>query len=305
MSILLFLNELSCGTSRPRAHVDDAMERFVGLLRRVRQWRSDAALVTSVKREYLEIADGYHINQWISSKPRHADLWRMIRSMQNRAPFSTVLPPGTGEGIEYSCNGAPAKALGVAHLMDGLLVSLPVDAVWDKLWIQATCEELVESSDGEPEIVNDSVQVRHAARQEHAESHEAWIKKSGLSAFRHGSEIWEGRDHLYPNLQFLPGVKDQLYDLRPDWVISVAYQLRKLDDAIEEWDPKLKRGPAWRTEVTPEAERRKRLYCRFADLDGRNVFSTCIVALDRARVVYISAWFRKSVELPSRTSDSS
>lgn len=272
MSILLFLNELSCGTPQPRTHVDEAMDRFVGLLRRIRQWRSDAALVTSVKREYLELAQGYYVNQWIASKPRHADLWRVIRSMQNRAPFSAVLPPGAGEGAEYSWNGSTAKALGAAHLMDGLLVSLLVDAIWDRFWLQASCEELIESADGEPEIVKDSVQVRHAAKQEHVESHEEWIKESGLSTFRHGSEIWEACGDLYPNLQFLSGVKDQLYDLRPDWVVTVAYQLRKLDDAIGEWDPKLKRQPSWRTEVTPEAEQRKHLYCGFVDLDGAERF---------------------------------
>lgn len=244
------------------------MERFVEMLRCIRQWRSDTAIVTAIKREYLELSEGYYVNQWIASKPRHADLWRVIRSMQNRAPFSAVLHPGAGGGVEYFWNGATAKALGAAQLMDGLLVSLLVDTVWDEVWLQASREELVESADGEPEIVKDLVSVRHAAKKEHAESHEEWIKESGLSTFRHGSEIWQARGDIYPNLQFLSGVKDQLYELRPDWVASVAYQLRKLDDAIEEWDPRLKRGPSWRTEVTPEAEQRKRLYCRFVDFDG-------------------------------------
>jgi hypothetical protein len=152
--------------------------------------------------------------------------------------------------------------------MDGLLVSLLVDGAWDRSWLRANCEELIESADGEPKIVKDSVEVRHAAKQEHAVSHEEWIKESGLTAFRHGFEIWEVRGALYPNLQFIPGIKNQLYNLRPDWVVPVAYQLRKLDDAIGEWNPKLKREPTWRTEVTPEAEQRKRLYCEFVDLDG-------------------------------------
>lgn len=244
------------------------MAEFVGLLRRVRGWRADSALVTSVQRDSLELAQGYYISQWISSKPRHLDLWRVVRSMQNRAPFSDVLPGGAEEAAEYSWNGKLAKAIGAAHLMDGLLISLLVDTAWDTTWLQANCEELIESVDGELQIVKDLVQVRHAARQEHVEWHEKWIKESGLSAFTQGSEIWEARGSLYPNLQFLPGVEGQLRNLRPDWVVSVAYQLRKLDDATGEWDPAAKREPAWRTEVTPEAEQRKRLYCRFVDLDG-------------------------------------
>ena len=243
------------------------MERFVELVRCVRGWRSDSALVTDVSREHLELAKGYFVSQWIASKPRHADLWRVIRGMQNRAPSRAVLPAGTGEGIEYLWDGQTAKALGAAHLMDGLLVSLLIDDVWDQLWVSASYEELIESAEGGIEILNGRVEIRHAAKREHAQSHDRWIKESGLSDFRHGSEIWEAREYLYPNLQFLLGVKSQLYGLRAHWVVSVAYQLRKLDDALAEWDPKLKREPDWKTEVTPEAEQRKRL-CNFEDLDG-------------------------------------
>ncbi len=147
-------------------------------------------------------------------------------------------------------------------------MSLLLDDVWDKLWVTASYEELIESADGGVEILKESVQVRHAAKPEHAQSHEKWIRESGLSAFKHGSDIWEAREYLYPNLQFLLGVKSQLHGLRADWVVSVAYQLRKLDDAVGQWNPQLKREPDWRTEVTPEAEQRKRLYCNFEDLDG-------------------------------------
>ena len=156
--------------------------------------------------------------------------------------------------------------------MDGLLVSLLVDSAWDTAWVEAEREELAESAEGQAEIVEDSVQIRHAAKIEHARSHEEWIKTFGLTDLRYGSEIWEARADLYPNLQFLSDVRAQLYGLRLDWVVSVAYQLRKLDDAIEEWDPKLKREPGWRTEVTPEYEQRKHRYGQFTDLDGTERF---------------------------------
>jgi hypothetical protein len=265
LSILIFLNELSCGTSEPTPSVDAAMERFVGLLRQIRQWRGDAALVTAVKREYLELAQGYYINQWIAARPRHHDLWRVIHSMQNRAPFSAVLPPGAQAGADYRWEGRFATALGAAHVMDGLLVSLLVDPAWDTSWVSATCEELTEDVGGEPDIDEYPVDVRHAAKPEHALSHEEWIKQAGLSDFRSGSEIWEARGDYYPNLQFLPRVGEQLDGLRPDWIIPVAHRLRTLDDAIAEWVPG--NEPPWRTKVTPEAEQRKRL-CMFVDLDG-------------------------------------
>lgn len=263
MSILLFLNELSCGTPQSATHVNEVMEHFVDLLRHIRQRRGDAALVTSVSRKDLELARGYFVNQWIGAHPRNRDLWRVIQGMQNRAPFSAVLPPGAADGTDYTWNGQAAKGLGAAHLMDGLLVSFLVDPVWDTLWVAANCEELTETAD----IDSYSVEVRHAARSGHAESHDDWIKSAGLTAFRSGSEIWEARGDLYPNLQFLPAVREQLYNLRQDWVLSVARRLRTLDDAIAEWNPALDKEPNWGTKVAPEAEQRK-LLCNFTDLDG-------------------------------------
>jgi hypothetical protein len=266
LSILLFLNELSCATPQPQPRVDEAMERFVRLLIRIRQWRSDAALVTAIKREHLELAPNYYVGQWIAARPRHVDLWRAIRSMQNRAPFSDVLPPGVGEGADYFWDGHAAKALAAAHLLDGLLVSLLADDVWDAPWIQADRQQLAETPDGEADVVEDSVEVRHAATLEHAASHEDWIKQAGLPDLRSGSEIWEARGDLFPNLQFLPRVRDQLYELRQDWIIPAAYELRRIDDAIAGWDPRLRSLPVWRSLVTPEHEMRKPL-CRFTDLD--------------------------------------
>ena len=266
MAILLFFNELSCSVSQPKARVNEAMERFVRLLLRMTQWRRDAALVSGVKLKEIELAPGYYLAEW-AGQPRHIDLWRAIRSMQNRAPFSAVLPPGVGEGVDYLCADRVARALAAAHLLDGILVSLLVDVRWDAAWIQADRTVLTEAPDGEIVILSEPVDVRHAATLEHAASHEDWIKHAGLPDFRHGSEIWDARGDLFPNLLFLPRVEDHLRGLRLDWVVPAAYELRRLDDAIADWDPRLKKEPTWRSRVTPEAQTRKRL-CAFTDFDG-------------------------------------
>lgn len=271
MSILLFLNELSCGTPLSAGRVDEVMEDFVGLLRYVKQRRPEAALVSPVKREGLELAQGYYVNQWIGARPKNHDLWQFIRRMQNRAPYSAVLPQGAAEGTEYSINGTEARGLGATHLMDGLLVSLLVDPVWDTPWIDATCDELDEGED----ILSSPVAVRHAATTDHARQHDDWIGKAGVSAFRHGTEIWEARADLYPHLHFLPRVESDLEYLLPEWIVQVAIRLQTINDAIAEWDPKTTREPAWRTEVTPESQTRiNEGLCSFEDLDGeRRVFS--------------------------------
>lgn len=240
------------------------MEEFVALLRYVKQVRPEAALVSPVKREDLELAHGYYVNQWIGARPRNKDLWRFIQGMQNRAPYSAVLPPGTAEGTEYAINGKEAKGLGAAHLMDGLLVSLLVDPAWDALWVDAICDEL---DDEGAEILSGPVSVRHAATKEHAHSHEDWVRRSGLSAFRFGSDIWDAHADAYPYLEFLPRVEADLADLGPEWVIPAANRLSTLNEAVAEWDPKVAGEPLWRSKVTPESENRRK-YCWWDDLDG-------------------------------------
>jgi hypothetical protein len=118
--------------------------------------------------------------------------------MQNRAPFSAVLPLGTGEGVDYFWNGHVAKALGAAHMRDGMLVSLLADPAWDVSWIHADREVLTDAPDGAAVILTDSVDVRHAATLEHTDCHEDWIKQVGLLDLKSGSEIWATRGDLFP-----------------------------------------------------------------------------------------------------------
>jgi len=263
--VLLFFNELSCSTPQPKEQVDEAIRRFVRLLREITKWRPDAALISEFALKEIEISPGYYLAEW-AAKPANVDLWRWILRMRNRAPFSDVLPPGVGEGVDYFWEGHPARALGATHLLNGMLVSLLADPAWETSWIRATRSVLTEDPNGEAILLEDAVEVRHAAAPHHAESHRDWFNQAGLPDLRHGSEIWEIRDDVFPHLRFLPRVKGQLHDLRVDWVVPVAFELRRLNDAISDWNPQRTREPTWRSKVTPEGETRRRL-CRFTDLD--------------------------------------
>lgn len=78
------------------------------------------------------------------------------------------------------------------------------------VWLRADRELLDDGPNGEAVILQDSVDVRHAATVEHAVTHEDWIKRAGLPDLRSGADIWAARADLFPNLQFLPQVEDQL-----------------------------------------------------------------------------------------------
>lgn len=268
MPLLMFFNELACPSPEPRDRilVDGAMITFARLMRHIARLRADAALVSAIQLRDLELASGYYLAEW-AGQPQHRDLFRAIRSVQNHAPFRTVLPDGVGDGVDYSWNGLRAEALAAAHLMDGLLVSLLLDDCWDAAWMQGHRERLLDNGDGDAVVKPDSVSVRHAATAANAAKHEDWIRTCGLPEPDRGADIWVNRQELYPHLQFLPQVQHHLNDLVPEWVAPVALELRRLDDAIADWDPAAQSLPSWRSKVTPEFEMR-RLKCRFTDLDG-------------------------------------
>jgi hypothetical protein len=267
VSIVLFLNELSCGTPQTPEQVDTAMEQFVALIIHVKKCRDGTSLVLPIQRDHLELAEGYFIGQWLGARSRNVDLWRVIKAMRSRAPYREAIPPGLGDTFEYMVNGKVAEGARAAHLLDGLLVSLPVDSAWDASWISAQCSEVVEGDDDDVEITTKPVSIRHAATVEHAKTHQKWIRQAGLSAFRTGGEIWEAWADAYPNLEVLSQIREHLYGLDPAWVIPVALRLRILDVAVAQWKVTGREPHDWGTYVTSESQTR-RPHCMFADLDG-------------------------------------
>ena len=263
----MVLNELPCAEPHEREQVDLTMDIFVRLLNRISRLRNDAVLVSGEYLKDMELAPGYYFADW-ARQPRHIDLARAIRSLRQRVPFSALLPEGAGEGVEYFWEECPAQALGAAHLLNGLLVSVLLDGRWDTSWVRADRQLLIELDDGEVEVRDaEPVEVRHAATSGHLAEHEDWIKQYGLPDLRHGDEIWTARDTLYPNLQFLPNVQRQLHGLIAAWIVPVALELRRIDDAVADWDPQVQPVPIWRAKTTRECEMRRQL-SQFADLDG-------------------------------------
>ena len=267
MGVLLFLNELSCAQPHSKAEINEAMQGFVGLLRQLVKLRSDAALVSAVKREELELSPGYYLAEW-AGQPANKDLWRFIRSMQNRAPFRAVLPDGAEDELEYFWNGKVAAALGAAHQIGGLLMSLLLDSWWDTPWIPAVRYRLGATDGGEDDSIEDEVQVHHASATGHIAVHETWLRQAGVLDLKTGLEIWQSRAGLYPTLQFLPRTETQLRELHPEWVRPLALELRRIDDAVADWNPSQHPIPGWRSHITTEHETRRRL-CEFPDIDGQ------------------------------------
>jgi hypothetical protein len=215
----------------------------------------------------MELAPGYSMQQWVAKSSSNVDRWRFIRAIQNRAPYRSVLPDGVAAGVEYRHDGYRARGIGAAHLLDGLAVSLPLDAAWGEPWIEAVCLMLAEDERGEVALRAEPVDVRHASVPVHAVRHKAWVQEAGREHLTSGAGIWENRAHRFPHLTFLPRVEGDLRGIRRDWVRPVADVLLSLERAVAAWHKDRTAWPEWKTKVSGESERRRHL-CRFDDLDG-------------------------------------
>lgn len=287
---LLFLNEKSCGTGCDPARAERAMTGLAqAVIAVVRADRSGTVLVSREPITGVQLADGHPIGKWYGA-PQNKELWQRLLLMQSKWPHRTVFPEGEDFfDVEYRHQGEPVEGLGAAHLMDGLGVSLLVDARWRDDQLSLEREQLTEDDDeggdkdagegagecGGSGSETTEVQIRHMADRDHFETHRTWIRdgveavrRGGLDAVRRGAELWEGRAAFFPHLQFLPRVEEDLRQLREAWVRPVSMRLAELDQAVAGWNPTTEPdGPEWRSKITPEGQGRRRM-CWFEDLDG-------------------------------------
>ncbi|BCJ57160.1 hypothetical protein [Micromonospora endophytica] len=266
--MLLVLNELSYReTKARREEVSDSLHGFVRLLRKVRQHRTDVALVTERRFFDLDLGDDYSVREW-AGDGRNRDAMRYLRGMNQRAPFREVAPADLRDGTEYFHEEQAAEGLGTAHQVGGLAVSLPLAQPWEETSLRLSQRGLAENDAGTVTLTETEVDVRHASRAAHVDRHRQWLCDSELTRIHTGAELWEAREDIFPHLRFLPRVAGDLHRLAPAWLQPVKERLAELELTVADWVPSAEAAPQWRSKVTPESESRKAL-CRFVDTDGQ------------------------------------
>ncbi|MGW3118750.1 hypothetical protein ACWDBW_16690 [Streptomyces sp. NPDC001107] len=270
--VLMFFNEKSCASPSTKDEARQAMLDFIKVCREIWRIHRGTTLVSEVRLEDIELAPGYYLQQW-RNEPGNHDAWQfMRRTLQRKAPLSGALPkPPDDQDSEYRHEGVAVLGLAAAHIMkaQSLAVSLPTAPCWDLPWVKVDYELLDE--DGH---IEDTADVRHAATRAHVTEHEDWIRRTAEAAATTGADLWSKRQDLYPHLQFVPGVEQNLKDLPGVAVPSVREELSLLNTAAEAWRPG-ETEPPWAVKVVPESDSRINLgLCDFTDCDGtKRLFS--------------------------------
>jgi hypothetical protein len=268
MPFIAFLNERS-GVSTGKSEVEalDLVLTLLNVLRAIKSLRNDLTIQSERSLRAVSIGE-YYLPSLLGSSDRREE-WLFLRGLDNKAPFDLKLAPDLDKDVEFRFAGNVVVGLGLAHVYDTLAVSFS-EPEWNLPSLKLERQAVFERAD-DLVLVQEGVDVRHAASSQHVEHHAEWIGRRSTDYALTGEDLWRQREELFPNLHFLARVEAQLRALRPGMLRlhSVIERLFELQNAVAEWDPQREAQPPYKSHVTPEHENRRRL-CVFEDGRGQS-----------------------------------
>jgi len=275
MPLQLFLNDLSTpGGIVARAQSIGYLKGLIATVRAAGTIDSRLILNCEQPLNNLELGSGLTIAS-IRNDGECVEERQYLKTLNNRAPLGRILAEVNGpdpQGFEYKlpanaavAGGANASALGLAHLLKGLGISIPSAPMWKLRDVELELHEL----DEDGELNQQSVFARNASEAADINAHENSLRNDLRPPFRNGRELWAARDALFPNLVFIPRTKAQIEDiLAGDPLLEQVWiKLSGIDQAIAVWRDTNAAHPMFPFNVRPESRSRMG-YVQFKDIEG-------------------------------------
>ena len=178
---------------------------------------------------YQELAPGYSLPHWRNDVRVNRDERQLFRQYTTRSPLLDGALERIVErwpGCEAHFEGALAKGLLAAFLLDSLAASLPSDPVWQVARLRVRILEL----DGNGEIGSTDQTILHAASPQHVREHAPLFEARRRQLADSGRNIVEQRESLLPRFRFCGNVEQALRDMGPNdpglgWVRRSLFEL--------------------------------------------------------------------------------
>lgn len=296
MPLQLFLNGLS--TPKGAVHREQAIEYLVGLVRTARAAKAindQAILNCEEPLNGFSLGGNFSIAA-LRNTGEFAEESQYLKALNNRAPFNQVLsdaPDVDPNAFEYRISAGPApwggalaNALGLAHRLKGLGLSLPSHEAWQSKMISLDLLELAEDGG----TVEGEVEARNASIPSDVEFHDVSIRADLRSPFANGTDIWAQRADLFPSLIFVPRTRQQIEGiLAGDPMLEQLWiKLSGMNQAIANWESGAVPHPVFPFNVRPESTSRKK-YVNFKDAENveRTFSDHCDLAPTEGRIHFI------------------
>ena len=233
MSVKIVFNELSLNKPFNSKQVAiKGMTEFTETLRTAIEKGAKRELYTKDNFDLLQLSLGYQIYQWRTDRAVDRDERSFLRSLQDKT--YTPLPDVVDASVEIKYLGSRAIGLEYASSCKALAVSFQSEEQWNCDLLKLSVTELNENGD----LCTKTVDVFHASSKQHALNHTSWIVGQSRVNIVSGSDLWERRNELLPNLEFCEETAKQLIALQSGNVMlrPVIKRLFELEDYCKNWN---------------------------------------------------------------------
>ncbi len=210
------------------------------------------------------LAPDYPLLRWRNDNSVDRELRRYFNTITTKSPFLVDLEGSETETesllSEFRCEEEQVYGLGVAYLLEALALSVRSDSRWDTDRIKLVSMQL----EDDQHFNSTLVEVIHASRVEHVQTHSNWILERLKLGIRHGTDLWNRRDELFPHLIFCESVKDQIYNLGADNPVlqQVRKRLFELETYCRDWQQGAFNKDNLPCKANPESEATLKQYSR-------------------------------------------
>lgn len=264
MPLQLFLNSLS--TPTVNVHREQAIGYLKGLVSTTRAARTvDSTSVLNCEEPLnaLALGGGFTVAS-LRNGGECVDEALFLKTLSNRAPLSHVIGEANTldpDGFEYriapatpNFGGTVVNALGLAHGLKGLAISLPTDALWCKRKIPLELSELLDDGSIRPTPVD----ARNATTPDDVLFHEPSLQGDLRPPVHNGADLWAQRAVLFPYLEFIPRTRGQIEGiLVGDPLLDQLWiKLDGISRALADWSRSEGPHPIFPFNVRPESRSR-------------------------------------------------
>lgn len=277
----LILNELSIINEKfsNQYVAKSKMEEFTLLCKEAVTKGNERRMLTTINIATEELSENYTFFTWLQDKEVPKESKAYIRSLITRSqkfPEDEYSIQKQLLDFDFTHSGERSSGLGLAHLTNGLALSLNTSSYWctHKLEIE---KSFIDSESGELDV--EEVVVVHASNTSHLSSHNEWYITSKKLLCSSGLNLWERREEIFPNLIFCENSRIHIKDLlsRNELLSSVVDKLFDLEIYSTSWDGSGFYPNEIRGKITPDSPATLKRFAKertFTFPDGRDtVFS--------------------------------
>ncbi len=215
MKLEMVLNELSI--NNPSNSEQIARELMYDLIKTIATANNQGIGILRTKSKIYDIiiAQNYPISKWLHDNLVSTEQKDFLLTIETQTP---LLKEITDKLIINKANWSysilrgeedTATELTIAYLLDALAISFNTQDKWKNTHLELEITTLDESQ----KWITRQVTVFNASCPSHVQEHSQWIKDRIRFSVKHGKELWNRKEELFPNLEFCNSVKKQLEDI--------------------------------------------------------------------------------------------